>query len=355
MGELFDESDEMKKIEKELIMAQRRRDGIGSRGVTRRDVLKLGAAIGPSLLLPGWSERVLAQDAYPTRAIDILYGFGAGSSGDLTTRLTAAYLRKKWNVAINVINKPGGNTVPANLDLYNAKPDGYTLMGDPPGSSSMLAAVVKNLPFKVMDRTFIAMIGAAGMFLIVPPTSPLKTVKDLADELKRNPEQFTWTSQGAATGDLIFRKFAQAIGVDISKTKPVIVRSAPEIATLTAGGQVKVGLLVSATALPIIQGGLVRPLALALPKRSPSLPDVPTAAEHGYPTISTLSFLGISGPPKLPSHIVDKWNVALQEMLKDPEIISQLNKIGSIPFYMNSRDFRQYIMDEAELVEKLYG
>ncbi len=335
-------------------MTQRRRDGIGSRGVTRRDVLKLGAAIGSSIL-PGWSEQVLAQEAYPTRAIDIIYGFGAGSSGDVTCRLMAAYLRKKWNVAINVINKPGGNTVPACLDLYNAKPDGYTLLGDPPGSSSMLGAVVKNLPFKVMDRTFIAMIAGAGMFLIVPPTSPLKTVKDLADEIKRNPEQFTWTSQGAATGDLIFRKFAQAIGVDLSKTKPVTVRSAPEIATLTAGGQVKVGILVSATALPLIQGGVVRPLALALAERSSSLPDVPSAAEQGYPTISTLSFIGLSGPPKLPSYIVDKWNVALQEMLKDPEIISQLNKIGSIPFYMNSRDFRKYVMDEAALVEKFYS
>ncbi|MBI4189342.1 MAG: hypothetical protein HY525_02245 [Betaproteobacteria bacterium] len=337
-------------------MAQRRGDGIGSRGVTRRDVLKLGAAIGPSILLPGWSERVLAQDAYPTRAIDILYGFGAGSSGDLTCRLTAAYLRKKWNVAINVINKPGGNTVPANLDLYNAKPDGYTLMGDPPGSSSMLAAVVKNLPFKVMDRTFIAMIATNSLLLVVPPTSPIKTLKDLADEVKRNPEQFTWTSQGgAATSDLVFRKFAKAIGVDISKTKPVTARGTPEIATLTAGGQVKVGVLIIATALAPIQAGLIRPLALAAAERSPSLPDVPTGAEQGYPTISTLSFTGISGPPKLPSYIVDKWNVALQEMLKDREIISQLNKIGSIPFYMNAREFRQYIMDEAALVEKLYG
>jgi tripartite-type tricarboxylate transporter receptor subunit TctC len=336
-------------------MTQRQRDANGSRAFTRRDLLKLAAAMGPSIALPGWSATARAQDAYPTRPIDIIYGFGAGSSGDLTCRLMAGYLRKKWNVAINVLNKPGGNTVPASLDLYQAAPDGYTLMGDAPGSSSMVAASVKSLPFKVMDRTFIAMIGASGMILVVPPTSPLKSLKDLADELKKDPEQFTWTSQGAATGDLLFRKFAKAVGVDITKTRPITVRSAPEISTLTAGGQVKLGVLVIAAALPAIQGGLVRPLAQVTVERSPSLPDVPTAGEQGFPNIATPTFIGLTGPPKLPQPIVDKWNVALQEMLKDPEMVSQLNRIGSTPFYLNSRDFKQYVSDEAALVEKMYG
>lgn len=337
-------------------MAERERNGSGSLNVGRRAVLKHAAAAGASLLVPAWSTRVAAQDAYPTRSIDIIYGFGAGSSGDLTCRMTANYLRKKWNVPLNVLNKPGGNTVPACLDLYNAAPDGYTLMGDPPGSSSMLAAVVKNLPFKVSDRTFIAMIATNSLLLVVPPNSPHKTLKDVADELKRNPEQFTWTSQGgAATSDLVFRKFAKALGVDIAKTKPITARSTPEITTLTAGGQVKLGVLVIATAVPAIQGGLIKPLALAAAERSSAVPDVPTTGELGFPTLTTLSFTGISGPPKLPAPIVEKWNVALREMLKDSDIVAQLNKIGSIPFYMNSEEFRKYVVDEAALVESLFA
>lgn len=337
-------------------MAQRRGSTSGTRGVTRRDVLKFGAAAGPMLLLPGVHGQAVAQEAYPSRAIDIIYGFGAGSSGDLTCRITAAYLKKKWNVPINVLNKPGGNTVPACLDLYNAAPDGYTLMGDPPGSSSMLAAVVKKLPFSVMDRTFIAMIGTNSLLMVVPPNSPFKSLKDVADDLKRNPEQFTWTSQGgAATADLVFRKFARAVGVEISKTKPVIARSTSEITTLTAGGQVKLGVLIIATALPAIQGGLIKALALAANERSQSLPEIATTAELGYPSLATLSFVGISGPPKLPAPIVDKWNGAVREMLKDPEVIAQLNKIGSVPFYMDAAAFRKYVMDEAALVESLFG
>jgi tripartite-type tricarboxylate transporter receptor subunit TctC len=335
-------------------MTQRQRQFNRSTVFTRRDLLKL-AVSSAALALPGWRGTARAQDAYPMRPIDIIYGFGAGSSGDLTCRLVAANLRSKWNVAINVLNKPGGNTVPASVDLYQAAPDGYTLMGDAPGSSSLVAASVKTLPYKVMDRTFIAMIGASGMILVVPPSSPLRSLKDLANELQRTPEQFTWTSQGAATGDLLFRKFVRAIGVDVAKTKPITVRSAPEIATLTAGGQVKLGVLVIAAAIPAIQGGLVRPLAQVTNERSPALPDVPTAGDQGFPNMATPTFIGLTGPPKLPQPIVDKWNVAIRDMLKEPEMIGQLSRIGSTPFYLDSRSFRQYVSDEAALVEKLYA
>src|SRR5262245_47174060 len=96
-----------------------------------------------------WSDTAGAQEpAYPTRAIDIITGFAPGGTTDLVARLTAQYVGKKWNVPINVINKPGGNTVPANLDVYKATPDGYTLFADSIGSSSMLEVDVRSLPFK---------------------------------------------------------------------------------------------------------------------------------------------------------------------------------------------------------------
>jgi tripartite-type tricarboxylate transporter receptor subunit TctC len=219
----------------------------------------------------------------------------------------------------------------------------------------MLSAVVKNLPFKVLDRTFIAMIATNSLLLVVPPNSPFKTLDDVAAELKKDPSNFTWTSQGgAATSDLVFRKFAKAVGVDIGKTKPVTARGTPEITTLTAGGQVKLGVLVIATALPAIQGGLIKPLALAADDRSTSLPDIPTAGELGYPTIATLSFTGLSGPPKLPDAIVQKWATEIDAMLKDPAFVAQLNKIGSIPFYMGPAEFHDYIAKESDLVQSLY-
>jgi tripartite-type tricarboxylate transporter receptor subunit TctC len=150
------------------------------------------------------------------------------------------------------------------------------------------------------------------------------------------------------------RKFAKLAGVDINKTKPIIARSSPEIATLTAGGQVKLGISIMSASIPSIQAGLVRPLATTAGERSPSLPDVTTATELGFPIVVS-SFSGISGPPKLPAAIVDKWNVALQEMVKDPDVVVQLNRIGSVPLYKNSSDFREYVRREAAEIDELWA
>lgn len=320
---------------------------------SRRTVLKIGASAAVTTMLPNAS--LLAQPAYPTRSIDIICGFGPGGSIDLTSRITAAYLRKKWGYPLNVVNKPGGNTVPACLDVYNAAPDGYTLLADPPGSSSTLEATVRNLPFKVMDRTFLANIATNYNILVVAINSPIKTMKDLLDELKRDPENFTWSSQGGASSvDYVMRKLCKIAGVDIGKTKPITARSSPEIATLTAGSQIKLGLLIMSSGIPAVQGGLVRPIALTAPSRSPALPDVMTTEEAGFPLVVS-SFSGISGPPKLPAYVVTKWETAIGEMTKDPEIIAQLAKIGSVPLYMNSKDFREHVERETKEVNELWG
>ncbi len=148
------------------------------------------------IMLAGWIGEVQSQEKYPTRAIDIIVPFSAGGSTDLTARVVSAYLRKKWGVPVNVINKSGGNTVPAGLEVYSAKPDGYTLLLDGTPSFSMLPAVVKNLPFDLMKRTFFASIGICPLIFSVHPDSPFQNMKDAEAEAKKDPENFTWTSLG---------------------------------------------------------------------------------------------------------------------------------------------------------------
>jgi len=150
------------------------------------------------------------------------------------------------------------------------------------------------------------------------------------------------------------RKFAKMAGFDLAKSKPVTARSAPEIATLTAGGQIKLGVLIMSAGIPAVHAGIVRPLALTAPKRASMLPDVPTTEEVGYPLVVS-SFSGISGPPKLPDAVVTKWDSALKTMVADPGVIAQLTKIGSVPFYMNSQDFREHVRLEAKEVDELWG
>jgi tripartite-type tricarboxylate transporter receptor subunit TctC len=306
-------------------------------------------------LLVGWVEQAQSQEKYPTRAIEIIAPFPPGGGTDLGNRIIAAYLNKKWRVPVNVINKPGGNMVPGILAVYQADPDGYTVLGDQLAASPLLGAAVKDLPFKIMDRTFIAMTFIAPIGFFVSSTSPIKNLKDLEAEAKRDPENFSWTLMGGASApDYAMRQFFKAIGLDHARTKPVPCQGGSQVAVLVAGGNVKVGASTVVSALPGVKGGMLRPLCIIGNARYPDLPDVSTAIEMGY-AVNFEHWLGISGPPKLPAFVVETWNAALEEMLRDPEIITKLKNIGTLPYYRNARATREQVIKEFEEVKILWG
>jgi tripartite-type tricarboxylate transporter receptor subunit TctC len=306
-------------------------------------------------LLVGWVEHAQSQEKYPTRPIEIIVASITGGSTDLGARITAAYLNKKWRVPVNVINKPGGNFVPGTLAVYQAAPDGYTVLQDIIASSSLLGVAVKDLPFKIMDRTFIAMTFIAPIGFFVSSTSPIKNLKDLEAEAKRDPENFSWNLTGGAAGpDYAMRQFFKAIGLDHSRTKPIPVQGGAQAVILVAGGNVKVGACTVMAALPSIKGGMLRPLCIIGSARYPDLPDVPTAIEMGY-AVNVEHWFGISGPPKLPSLIVETWNAALEEMSRDPEIITKLKNVGALPYYRNARATREHVTKEFEEIKNLWG
>ena len=308
------------------------------------------------IVLGGWFNSVPAQEKYPTRAIDIIVPLVPGGSTDLIGRVVASYVNRKWGVPINVVNKPGGNTVPACLELYQARPDGYTILADHAGSSSMLPIVVKNLPFKIMDRTFLGMLAQAPHVPIVAASSPYKSLKDLEMEAKKSPETFTWTSLGG-TGiqDYVVRQFLKAIGVDVKKTKPIMLQGGAQAVTLTAGANVKMGTATTSATLPAIKGGMVRPLAVTSATRWPDLPDVATTVELGYPTVNIQDWKGFIAPPNTPTHIVEMWDKIFKEMAQDPDVISKLRNVGAIPYYHSPRDTQEYVLKQTEEVRELWG
>ena len=306
------------------------------------------------LLLMGWVNQAESQEKYPTRAIDIIVATGPGGSLDLDARITAEFLKRKWRVPINIINKPGGSSVIGNTEVYQAAPDGYTILADCQSSCSMLEVSIQNLPFKIMDRTFIAMLAEALSVFYVPVKYPWKTLKEIEAEIKRNPGEFTWTSMGGGGGDYAIRQFFKAIQVDLSKTKPVMCRGGAEAASMTAGGNVKLGISSATTAYPTVQAGMTRAVAIT-GRRMSEFPDLPTTAEQGYPSVDQVWWFGFSGPPKLPAHIVDKWNEAAQEIVKDKEFDAKLKNVLCVPRYRNAAETREQVKKEMEDAQKLWG
>jgi tripartite-type tricarboxylate transporter receptor subunit TctC len=302
-----------------------------------------------------WVGQVQAQEKYPTRSVNIICGFTTGSA-DLAARAMLPFLTKKWGVPVNVVNKPGGNGVPAVLEVYTAPPDGYTLFADGQPFSSLLPLIAKDLPFKIMDRSFIAMEAYGPGVVIVPPNSPYETMNDLAAEAKKDPANFTWASQGGIGGsDYQMRRFLKVIGVDVLKTKPVMTQGGAAGAAMVAGNHIKTSFSAFASALPLIQAGTVRPIAVLWKTRDDALPNVPTVGEQGYPTVVALFWTGVSGPPKLPAHVIDVWDRTSREMAKDVEYTTRMKNIGMRPTYVNAKDTRDYVEKDMQEAAEIYG
>jgi tripartite-type tricarboxylate transporter receptor subunit TctC len=301
--------------------------------------------------LTGWVEQVDAQQNYPARPVNLIVGYPPGGATDLAARVLSLYLEKEWGQRINVINKPGGNAIPAILEVLNSDPDGYTLIADVITSYSMLHIALKDVPFKATDRDILAIWGSTPNAWFVPPNAPFKTLKDVEAEAKRDPDHFTWTSLGGPSPqDFCMKQFFRAIGVDVSKTKPVICKGGAQVIVMTAGGHVKLGFSAIATTIPAAKAGNVKVVAVTstTASRWPDFPDIPTTQELGYKSITFSGWVGVSGPRNLPSYVTEKWNRTLQEMTRDPEMVVKMRNVGLEPYYLPSKEAREFVLNEIE-------
>jgi tripartite-type tricarboxylate transporter receptor subunit TctC len=307
------------------------------------------------LMLGGFVGQVQSQEKYPNRAVNIICAQTAGAL-DLGTRVILPYVTKKLGVPVNVVNKPGGNSVPATLEVYNSHPDGYTLFADCSNFSSFLPLVAKDLPFKVMDRTFIATNMYSVGVIIVPSDSPYKSLEDAAADARKDPGNFTWAGQGGiAAGDYMTRRFLKAINVGVFKTKPITTTGGAAAAALVAGNHIKICFTSVSSAAPHVQAGTVRVLAGLWKEGDEIIQNVPSVEKLGYPTAFYPFWIGLSGPPKLPTYVVDFWNTTLKEMEKDPEYLARLKNLGMRPMYLNSSQMKELALKDMQEATEVYG
>jgi tripartite-type tricarboxylate transporter receptor subunit TctC len=312
------------------------------------------------LMLMVWvSHDCWAADAkipkYPAKSIDAVVPFAPGAGTDLMGRVMAEGLSKKWKYPINVVNKPGGNTIIGTNEVMRASPDGYTLLVDSPGSSSMQVGM-KDLPYKVEQRTLIVRAAASPMAFIVPQNSPWRNLKDVVEAAKKDPGSLTWTSLGGTSGvDLVMRQFFAAAGIDVPRTKMVTFPGASPACNSVAGGHVQMGAATAGTILPLVNGGNARCIAVTSPERLKELPDVATTAQQGLPSVNTQFWIGFSGPPGLPDYVIKAWSEAVFEVLKSPDVIAKLTRITSFPAFLGPEEFKKFIMEESGMVNELMG
>ena len=269
----------------------------------------LHAAVVGVALAAGTSA-AFAQ-AWPTRTITMISPFTAGNANDIVARAVLDEVSKSIGQTIVIENKPGGGGTIGVSMVAKAAPDGYTILLH---SSSLSSQVVlhKSLPFDPLnDFTGVVMFGVQPSVLVTAPSKGFKTVADLVAAAKAKPGAMNFASAGVGSAShMAAARFIQTAGI---KAQHIPFRGPVEAFTEVMAGRIDFYFLPIAPALPVIQNGKVLALAVSTPKRAPSLPNVPTVVEAGYPGAQYLFWGGLSVPAKTPRAIVDKLHDEVAE------------------------------------------
>jgi len=287
-----------------------------------------------------------AEDAanYPSQNIKIIVPFPAGGTADTLPRLVADKLRQKWNQTIIIENRSGaGGNIGAEA-VASSTPDGYTLLASPPGPIAINQTLYKKLAFKPEDLMPVTLIGTAPNVLDVRPDFPARTVKELIDYAKANPDKVSFASQGnGTTSHLTAILFEKLTG---TKMVHVPYRGTTPALQDIMGNTVDIFFDNLGSSMSLHLGKKLRILGVCGPERAPLLPDVPTVRESGVPDFVSVTWFALMAPKGTPDAIVAKLNAAVSEILRDPDIQAQFAKLGVQPAPMSIAETAKFIGEE---------
>ena len=288
-----------------------------------------------ALFAPLFMSSLATAQTYPSRRITLIVPYTPGSGFDIVARTVGQKLAERWGQPVVVDNKPGASGSLGTEMVANAPPDGYTLLvsGAP---HTVYPSLVKNLRFDpVANFTPIGVVATGSVALTVnPAVLPVNSVAELIAAAKAQPGKLNYSSPGMGTlQHLGMELFKQQLGLDVLH---VPYRGASIALTDFLTGQVHFTYLPVNTALPQVQSGKLRMLAVASSKRSPMAPDVPSLSELGYPSLDFDLWFGFLAPANLPVAIVRRWEQELAAISAMPDVQDSFRKQGLTPVYMDS-------------------
>ncbi|MGX9964465.1 Bug family tripartite tricarboxylate transporter substrate binding protein [Roseomonas sp. F4] len=311
--------------------------------LSRRRLTRL---IPAAFAAPALISRAEAQGTdYPSRPIRLIVGFAAGGGTDLTARTMQPRLQQALGGNIVIENRPGAGGNLATELAVRAAPDGYTLLMGTIGALAINPTIYSNLPFNPQtDLTPICMSGSILNVLVVPADRPWRTTAELIAAAKAQPDTLNYGSSGVGgAGHLAGALLDQMAGI---KTAHVPYRGGGPLMTDLIGGKVDFAFSTAPTAVPHIESGRLRALAVPTLARSELLPNVPTVAET-LPGYEVGNWYALLGPRGLPDAIVAKLNAAMHATLRDPTIVSHLARHGVDPLASTPEELGRFIRDET--------
>ena len=282
------------------------------------------AALASALTVP---VAGLAQESYPAKPVRIIVPYAAGGVADALPRIVGEKLAAKWKQPVIVDNKPGASGNIGMEEGARSEPDGYTLLLAAAGNMTVNPILFSNLRFDTYkDLAPVTLLAASPNVLVVHPSVPVKTVKQLIAYAKQNPGKLNFASPGDGSGAHLAGELLN-IEADIKTVHIPYKGIAPAVNDLL-GGSVQMMFAGISTVLPHIKAGKLVAIAIASPRRSAQLPEVPTVAEDGLPGFDVTSWYGIVVRAGTPAPIVQKLQRDIAEALRADDVATKLTGLG---------------------------
>ncbi len=306
----------------------------------RRRVL---ASLTAMVIVPSASVRA---QAWPSRPITMYVPFPAGGPADMFGRILARGMSVQLAQQVVIENKSGLGGVTGVDAIAKAAPDGYTIGMNSAGPSSIAPFILPRMPFQDRELVLLTPIALVQEVIAVTAKLPMTSLPDLIAHAKANPGKVNYGSSGTGSiTHLAGELFKTAAGIDIVHVP--YRGAAPAVQDLLAG-QVQMTVLDVSVLLPHIRTGAVRALAVTSKMRSSLLPDVPTTAEVGLPSVLSDNWYGLAAPAGVPKDILERIHAAAVAVLKTKEVVAPMTEQGAVIRPMTPAEYTDFVRLERE-------
>lgn len=319
----------------------------------KRIVAVFAAVMFALVALPAAS---MAADVFPSKPITAIVPMAAGGSSDLLARAIEKFWPKYSNQPLAVVNKPGGGGVVGTEGVVRSRPDGYTLyLGYGSGHDVVMPSLQKMPYDPLKDLVPVSRVSIHSVVIVTGAKSQFNSIKDIVAWSKKEGKPVTTAvSVKAGAVDLALTAFGKVAGINIVT---VPFSGGAEATTALAGGHLMIGGGHPSEIIPHIKAGRFKALAVALPQRDPTLPDVPTLRELGFDVATWGSIKGVAAPAGTPKEVVKYIDDNIKKICNDPEFLKLMASLNQPVMYLGSDDFgkfmKQATADYAKLIKDL--
>jgi len=288
-----------------------------------RHALLLRALIGPLVLCGG---PAVAQP-YPTKPVRLVVGFAPGGATDVVARIVAQRLGEAWNHSVVVENRPGASGMIGAELVARSAPDGHTLLVSPQTSMAVAPNIFQKITYDpVRDFASVTIAGSAPMLVVVHPSLPARTFRELLAVIRARPGQITFGSGGVGTGPHMAGELLNT-QLKLGMTHVPYKGESPAIVDV-AGGQIPLVLGTLPAVLPLVNGKRLRGLAVTTAQRTTLAPQFPTIAEAGVEGFDASVWLGLFAPAAVSREIVNRLHADLSRLLTTADAREKLAQQG---------------------------